>query len=278
MTKSRASVGKEKAVSDTMQDANITFEQPLNEYIRICLRVEHLLDRVETSILGESEFESRTALEAMLEILNVIDRPDLKSKITKALSQHAAALMQLEQKENVDHKKLQAMLLELDQLVESLYNLPDKIGHPLRANTFLNCVRQYMANPGGASPFVTPSYYLWLQQPANVRIRDLLAWFSSFEQLKSAVKLLLQLTRGSNASEKLVAEAGFYQRPLDPKLTYHLVRVTTPLHLHVYPEISVGRHRLIVRFLELNIGDRGTKRVGDIEFELTCCLPLVSFV
>jgi len=262
----------------SMQEAKITFEQPLNEYIRICLRVEHLLNRVEASILGESEAESRTALEAMLEILNVIDRPDLKSKITQALGQHATALTQLEQKANVHHEKLQAILIELDQLIESLYNLPDKIGQQLRTNSFLNSIRQYMANPGGASPFVTPAYYLWLQQPASVRIRDLLAWFSAFEQLKSAVKLLLQLTRGSSAPEPLVADQGFYQRPLDPKLTYHLVRVTVPRQLQVYPEISVGRHRLIVRFLELNVNDRGVQRVGDIDFELTCCLPLVSFL
>ncbi len=261
-----------------MQEAKITFEQPLNEYIRICLRVEHLLTRVEGSILGDSETDSRTALEAMLEILNVIDRPDLKSKMTQALSQHANALTQLEQKANVDHDKLHSIILELDQLVESLYSLPDKIGQSLRTNSFLNSIRQYMANPGGASPFVTPAYYLWLQQSATVRIRDLLGWFSSFEQLKSAVKLLLQLTRGSNAPEPLVATQGFYQRSLDPKLVYHLVRVNTPLHLQVYPEISVGRHRLIVRFLELNIHDRGVQRVGDIEFELTCCLPLVSFI
>lgn len=260
-----------------MQEANITFEQPLNEYVRICLRVEHLLNRVEMSILGETETESRTALESMLEIINVIDRPDLKSKITKALSQHAAVLTQLEQKSNVDHEKLQSVLLELDQLVDSLYNLPDKIGQQLRSNTFLNTIRQHMANPGGASPFATPAYYLWLQQPAQTRIRDLLVWFSAFEQLKAAVNLLLQLTRGSTRPELLLAEQGFYQCSLDPRLTYHLVRVSVPTQLQVYPEISIGRHRLIVRFLELNVNDRGVQRVGDFNFELTCCLPLVGF-
>jgi cell division protein ZapD len=261
-----------------MQEAYITFEQPLNEYIRICLRVEHLVKRVEVSILGEAESESRTALEAILEILNVIDRPDLKSKLAKALSQHAGVLTQLEQKTNVDHEKLQAILVELDQLVDSLYNSPDRIGQELRTNSFLNTVRQYMANPGGASPFATPAYYLWLRQPAQIRIRDLLAWFSAFEELKTAVRLLLQLTRGSSNSEFLTAEQGFYQRPLDPKLIYHLLRVSVPVRLQLYPEISVGRHRLIVRFLELNVNDRGIQRVGDVDFELTCCLPLVNFI
>ncbi len=143
-----------------MQDANIIFEQPLNEYIRVCLRVEYLFGRVEQTIRGESSGESRVAMEAMLEILNVIDRPDLKNKITKALSQHAGVLTQLEQKPNVDRDKLQSILVELDQLVDSLYHLPDKIGQRLRTNSFLTTIRQHMANPGGANPFSTPAYYL----------------------------------------------------------------------------------------------------------------------
>jgi cell division protein ZapD len=260
-----------------MQEATITFEQPLNEYIRICLRLEHLFTRVESSILGDSETESRTALEAILEVLNVIDRPDLKPKITKALSQHAAVLTQLEHQSDVDQTRLQAILAELDQLIDGLYHLPDKIGHTLRTNSFLNHIRQYMANPGGASPFVTPAYYLWLQQPASVRIQNLLTWFSVFEQLKSATKLLLQLTRGSTAQEKLVTTQGLYQRTLDPKLNYHLVRVTVPLHLQIYPEISVGKHRLIVRFLTLHIENRTLERVPDVAFELSCCLSRVHF-
>ena len=261
-----------------MQEAKITFEQPLNEYIRICLRVENLIQRIEWSMLGESGMDSRNALEAILEIINIIDRPDLKTKIAKALSQHAAALAQLEQKSHVDHDKLLSILNELDQLVDSLYHLPDKIGQQLRTSSFLNHIRQCMGNPGGTCPFTTPAYYLWLQQPAHTRVHDLLSWFSAFEQLKAAVNLLLRLTRESADPEILVAEQGFYQCALDPKLAYHLVRVSIPLDLKIYPEITIGRHRLIVRFLELNVSDRSTQRVGDIEFELICCLPLVSFI
>jgi cell division protein ZapD len=261
-----------------MQEAKIIFEQPLNEYIRICLRVEHLMQRVEGSILKESDAESRNAVEAMLEIINVIERPDLKSKMAKALSQHAVALTQLEQKSDVDHDKLQVILNELDRLVDSLYRLPDKIGQELRASAFLSSIRQYMANPGGTCPFTTPAYYLWSKQPAEVRIRDLMSWFEAFEHLKAAVDLLLRLTRDSAQFEVLIAERGFYQRSLDPKIAYHMVRVAAPLHLRIYPEISVSRHRLIVRFLELNVHSKNVQKVGDVEFELTFCLPLVSFV
>jgi cell division protein ZapD len=259
-----------------MQDPIITFEQPLNEYVRVCLRLEHLFADINQHIGGQNLWESRIAVSSMLEALNVIDRPDLKSKISKALTQHAQALSLLEEKPNVDREKLREILAELMQLTENLYKNQDKMGHNLRSNSFLNSIRQHMANPGGASAFSTPAYHLWLHLPAEIRQQNLTEWYGEFDQIKIAVKLLLQLTRGSTMPQSLVAGQGFYQQGLDPKFAYHLVRVSVPLNLQVYPEISVGKHRLSVRFLELNVQDRACQSAGDIPFELTCCLPLVN--
>jgi len=259
-----------------MQHNAITFEQPLNEYIRVCLRLEHLFEQIKHNINDSNAWSCRIALSGMLEALNVIDRPDLKSKFTKALSQHANALAQLETQPNVDSKKLREILDELDQLTDSLYKAQDKMGHQLRTNNFLNSIRQHMGNPGGACAFSTPSYHLWLEQPAEVRTRNLKTWYTEFEQLKTTVRLLLQLTRGSTHPQALVAIQGFYQQSLDPKLGYHLVRVTVPSEKNVYPEISVGKHRLSVRFMELNTDDRPIQTNENIHFDLTCCLPLVS--
>lgn len=261
-----------------MQDAiTITFEQPLNEYIRVCLRLEQLFAQVASQIIQDNVWSCRAALEGMLEALNVIDRPDLKSKLTKALSQHAATLTQLETKPNVDHQKLSLILNELNQLIDGLYKTPDKMGQDLRNNPFLNSIRQHMANPGGACNFSLPAYYLWLEQPLEIKQQNLRQWFAEFQQLQTAVKLILQLTRGSTLPQSMIAPGGFYHQTLDPKLAYHLVRVTLNKDQQVYPEISVGKHRLSVRFMTLNTEDKSQQVTRHIPFELTCCLPLAGF-
>src|SRR5690606_117966 len=143
-------------------------------------RVEHLLNRIEANLVGDTQMQSRVALEAMLEMVIVIDTPDLRWKMIKELTQHATSLSQFEHQDHVDHNRLQSTLVELDQLVDSFYSLPDAIGQQLRSNPFLNTIRQHMANPGGACPFGTPAYFLWLHQPVNVRNQHLLSWFSAF--------------------------------------------------------------------------------------------------
>lgn len=256
-----------------MQDDMITYEQPLNEHIRVCLRLEHLFEQILINIENSSEWSSRTAALAMLETLNVIDRPDLKTKLTKALTQHTTTLTQLEVLPQVDSTKLRSILSELDRLIDALYATQGKIGQPLRNNEFLNIIRQHLYNPGGAVNFSNPAFQLWLQQPSVNRISDLKKWFKEFDQLRDVVNLLLRLTRQSCLPIERYADKGFYQQALDPNTICEMVRVILPISSNLYPEISVGRHRLSVRFLEPNCHEQGRSKQCDanLKFKLTCC-------
>jgi cell division protein ZapD len=251
--------------------AKITFEQPINEHVRLCLRLEHLFKQLEENLPIETEWGSRVALAAILEILNVIDRPDLKTKLTKALSQHSTKLSQLEKSPQVNKDKLHEVLSELDRLNETLFNMPGKIGQNLRENDFLNTIRQYSYNPGGACNFCLPAYQLWLQQPSTLRTQTLHAWIKHFVNLREAVFLLLSLIRNSATSSQQLARDGFYQQALDPNDPCELVRVTLPANVGIYPEISVGRHRMSVRFLLENLHDRAKQLQNDIVFDLSVC-------
>jgi len=252
-------------------DAKITFEQPINEHMRLCLRLEHLFRQLDDNITVETEWGSRVALSAILEILNVIDRPDLKTKLTKALSQHTAKLSQLEKSPQVNKEKLREVLNELDRLTDTLFNLPGKIGQSLRENDFLNAIRQYSYNPGGACNFCLPAYQLWLRQPSAHRIQTMHAWIKHFVNLREAVFLLLNLIRNGATSSQQLAREGFYQQALDPNDPCEIVRVTLPANVGIYPEISVGRHRMSVRFLLENLHDRAKQLQNDIVFDLSIC-------
>jgi cell division protein ZapD len=257
-----------------MQGDIIVYEQPLNEHIRVCLRLEHLFDQVLINIDSTSEWASRTAILSILETVNVIDRPDLKTKLTKALTQHASTLSQLEILPQVDSSKLRSVLGELDRLIDQLYATQGKIGQVLRTNEFLNNVRQHLYNPGGAVNFSNPALQLWLHSPSVNRIEDLQTWFKEFDQIRDVVGLLLRLTRESSVPIEKYADNGFYQQALDPNVSCELVRVAVPIQAKLYPEISVGRHRLSVRFLEPNCHEQGRSKQANsnIKFKLTCCV------
>ena len=97
-------------MSDTKNNEIIIFEQPLNEHMRICLRLEQLVLQLEEHLANQSTRGSQMALMTLLRLIDVMDRPDLKSKLMQMLTQYSTSLGQLEKLPQVDNQRLQAIL------------------------------------------------------------------------------------------------------------------------------------------------------------------------
>lgn len=249
----------------------IIYEQPLNEHMRACLRLENLFSQLSKTIDEPEEWATRHAMLTLLKILNVVDRPDLKAKLTKALSDHAAILTQLEKLPKVDTEKLRVFLDQLDFVIDELYALSGKIGQELHSHELLSSIRSHMHNPGGPCNFSLPAYQLWLKQPPAVRSHDLHSWAHHFALLQKAVELLLTLTRDFSKPQKHLAADGFYQQNLNSNQQGELVRVIVPSEYNIFPETSVGRHRLSIRFYKGDLTDKPQPLRDSIEFALLYC-------
>jgi len=252
---------------------NIIYEQPLNEPMRICLRLEHLFSQLKRySNLSDTE-SSQHALTSIVKLIDVINRPDLKSKLSQTLSQLASSLGQLERFPQVDPSRLSNLLLKLDSLIVNFHHQKTRVAERLRNNEFLNQIRLRQANPGGACIYSMPALALWLKNPPEKRANDLSIWDSEFSELRQIIDLILYLTRNSNEAQVCKAENGFYHQNLDPLLPCEIIRINVPTHYNVFPEFSVGRHRLSIRFLIPNYQEKGrpTQSREGFSFELTCC-------
>lgn len=251
---------------------SIIYEQPLNEHVRVCLRLEHLFNQILHWMHGSSSWDSRAALQALLEILNVLDRPDLKSKLVKELDRYNEILERFSNMPHIDKGKLAAVQHEVQHTLRSLHLMQGRFAQNLRENEFLNSVRQYASNPGGGCNFEAPAYHYWLQQPVEDRTAQLTQWLTNLKTIQTAINLSLRLIRQSCAPQLQVAQTGFYQAALDAQTPCQLVRVCVAKGLHVYPEISVGRHGVSIRFLVLNLIERPAQTNDEVKFYLTTCV------
>lgn len=251
----------------------IFYEQPINEHIRACLRLDYLFNEALYHVRGSSPWSSRNTLAAIADILNILERPDLKTKLAKELSRHLHNLKRLENTPNVDTRKLVPVLYELEELMDTLHATSGRIGKELRENEFVNTIRQRLSTPGGTSDFDMPAYCLWLHMPASERITQLTEWLSSFDVIRNTVNLLLKIVRQSALPQAKIASDGFFQMPLDPQAPCQLIRVQLATSPAVYPEISVGRHGISIRFIELvTSGARATQIKEAVTFDLTVCI------
>jgi cell division protein ZapD len=250
----------------------IIFEQPLNERIRTFLRLEFLFKRVDSALTGLSEMDHRDALDAMLSMLSVFERSDLKQELMKEIERLISNLSALENAPGVDRSALEALLADLDQSLDALHIQKSGIGQALRENDFLYGIRQRSSIPGGTCDFDLPAYHFWLQHTApEQRTEQCFTWLKEFHSVRNAVEMSLRLIRGSVGFREETAEDGFFQRSLDTSQPYQLIRVQIPNTVSYFPEVSGGKHRFTVRFMEFDIKQRPQQAREQISFRLSCC-------
>lgn len=251
-----------------MIDSTITYEQPLNELIRVCLRLEQLFYQLDHQIDDDSILGARNTVTSIISLLYLLDRPDLKAKLAKELGHHASNLIRLENNPEIDQAKLHILLGQVDELIRCFIDSSGKIGQPLREVELLNSLRLHLSTAGGGCSFDIPLFHYWLQQPKEYRQQVFKSWLGEFESVRTAAELILQLIREGSTAQEKSADNGFYQELLDPQLNLRLLRVAIPHGVDAYPEISVGRHFLSIRFYAPSVKDRPTQYQNNIAFWL----------
>lgn len=254
-----------------LMSKTIIYEQPLNEIMRVCLRLELLFQQIDRQYQDHSQLATRNVVGFILDVLNLLDRPDLKAKLAKEMSYLLANLMRYGNAPEIDVDKFSQITQQLDDYSRKLIESSGKIGHRLREIELLNTLRLNLSNPGGGCSFDLPLYHYWLQQPQEQRAALIENWLSDFNQIRSIVSLVLDLVRKNAKSEKKTAIHGFHQELLDPQLNLRMIRIRIDEGIPTYPEISVGRHFMSVRFYSPNIEKRPLQYAENIPFWISYC-------
>lgn len=249
----------------------IIYEQPLNEVIRVCLRLEHLFQQIDHQLNDPSLLASRNIINYIINVLQLLDRADLKAKLAKELSLHLSSLMRYGNMPEIDSQKLNHLTQQIDSLSRSLIDSSGKIAHRLRDVELLNSLRLHLATPGGGCAFDTPLYHHWLQQPAHIRQETIEDWMSDFSQIRTASSLALDLVRKNAKTEQKMATHGFYQELLDPNSNLRMIRIFIEPDIFAYPETSLGRHFLSIRFFSPDILKRPIQFADNLDFWISYC-------
>lgn len=251
----------------------ITYEQPLNERVRTFLRLEHLFDREDHFQTNSGEWDSRVCLSLLLDIIDMLSRSDVKAELIKEMERHAVTLTGLKSNPGVDLQRLALILDDINQQLGVLRDSAYQPGQTLRQNELVNSIKQRSSIPGGSCNFDLPAYHHWLQKPTDERNNDLDNWREDLLVIKKSIRLALLMIR--NSANPVVEKAmnGFFQKPIEGNVSCQMIRIMLPLGSTFFPEISGGKHRFTVRFLEQrSTSERPVQSKSTVEFELHCCI------
>lgn len=238
----------------------------------MCLRVETLMKRFHYFLSLKGSWSGYSALLAILEITTFLERGDLKQELLKELDRQSSSLKALAAHEGVDTAKLELILSKQKAAQERVLQLNGKLGEHLKRVDFLLAIKQRTSIPGGNCDFDLPELRYWLNQSHEQREADLRRWGAPYLELETAIEIILNVIRDSATPKPEIAENGFFQQPLDPQQANQLLRISIPVDENIYPEISAGKHRYSVRFLDpLPIDSTPSQVKRDVPFMLSRC-------
>lgn len=255
-----------------MLDPNlIIYEQPLNEIIRACLRLEQLFCHIDHHLDDKSRIGVKNAVTYVIHLLNVVDRPDLKAKLAKEISQQLYNISRIEDIDPANKENCEILTHNLQRLSRNLIDCNGKIGQRLRNIELLNTLKMHVNTPGGGCHFDVPIYHYWLQQPIATCHEIIRNWLTEFDELQQATDLVLKLVRKNAKHENRTAIHGFHQELLDHHTQLRMIRIAVPPEFATFPEISIGRHFFSVRFFTPTIDRRPPQFSENIPFVVAYC-------
>jgi len=250
----------------------VAYEQPLNERMRTFMRLEFLFEQLAHHATGTHLWDARAALATLLEVMAILNKGDVRTEVLKELERDAVLLNRLRTRDGVDEQRASNILESLEKIRRRVDSPERQLAQSLRESDFLAGIRNRASIPGGTCAFDLPALHFWLSQSSAERARDLTLWLDHLDPVRRALKLILMLTRESAAPTHHDAGAGLFQMNLDGGLPFQLVRVLIAQELRVFPEISAGKHRFTIRFLERpDLEQRARQTQRDVSFQLVLC-------
>ncbi len=251
----------------------ISYEFPLNERMRVFIRLEQLFLQLDHFLNGSNIWDKRATVSTLVDILQVFSRHDLKAETLKELERHSNRLNQLSSHEGVDTKRLRKILDDLNATSKILYATNGKIDLSSMNSDLFQTISQRSTIPGGTCSFDLPSYHFWLEQNQELQDEDLHKWISLFSPIRTAVDLILNFIRLSGAATEETAHMGFYQATLDQTQPYQILIIKLLRTTPYFVEISGGKHRFTARFMHSSSGNIRPKQADtDVNFQLSYCI------
>lgn len=237
------------------------------------LRIEALINKLDYFANLNNDHASYHAILTILEITALVERGDIKQELIKEMERQHKVLNALISHQSVDKSRLELTLSKLKHGLNNIHAMDGKLGEHLKRIDFLLTIKQRSSIPGGSCDFDLPQLRYWLNRDFNTRQHDLKRWSQPYIQLYKMIDLALNIIRDSAHAEKVVAPNGFFQETLDTSQANQLIRIELPRDCDIFPEISAGKHRYTIRFLQSQqtVDQIPVQYKQDVEFKLFRC-------
>lgn len=254
-------------------EACFVYEHPLNERIRLFMRLEALFLQMKQFHQASEYYSIQLFLDALFDVLDFLHRYEIRSELIKELQNYKTAIERGTFMLERDSNYREQSLLDLDKSIHEIHGLSLQILSILRENELLNSLRQRNFNQSGNCLFEVPAFQHWLNQAQGQQSAFLLEVYQYFLPIIQSIGLVLRLVRDEAECEMVTSEEGMLLRNLDAKKRNQMIRIHLPKTIQAFPRISGDRHRVAIRLMAQQLLSERAKQIAEkTEFHLQICM------
>ena len=227
-----------------MYRETIVFQLATHYLPKIALRLECLFLTIEQACEEIHPVIHHYALKNILEIIKLIEKPELKSRFLKEFMRIEHAL---NKSQTIISNTLYA---DLFLQIQHLNNVSGRFGESIYQDPFLQSIRLTQAAQYNDCELHSPQLMLWLENDPSKRQNDLTSWLKCLQTLYNTVIVYLALLRGTAEFDKIDMLSGFYQRSLPSNTSCHLILLKMDKNCGIVPKMQLGHHGLSLRLCE----------------------------
>ena len=248
-----------------------SYEFPFNERIRTLLRLEDLFGKILLNVAAGHQHNHHSALISLLQMLDIIDRADLKMDLVQELDRQRLSMQNLRGNPVISETVLDKILKEIGASSTTLRSDNAKLGQHLRENEWLMSIKQRTGILGGVCQFDLPSYHHWLNLDQAKRKHDFDSWLARLRPMHDAIKTILHILRGSGLATNHHVGNGFFQQMLGGAKPAQMLRIELLNDCPCFPEVSANKYAINVRFFALDFVQKPKQCDHEIDFKMTLC-------
>jgi cell division protein ZapD len=246
-----------------MREHTIIFQLPTHFLPKIALRLEYLFSTMKQACEEDHPIIHNSALQNLTEILQLIQKPELKSRFLKEL-------MRIEHITNKSNDIISPDLYaRLYTQIQVLTQLVGRFGEGLQQDPLIQSTRASQSASINDCDIQPPQLVMWLQSAPETRKANLRLWLTALSPLHNTVQVYLNILRYSAKFHQIDLFNGFYQCQLPSKSYCHLILLRMNNEIGIFPQMQLGHHGLSLRLFEINTN----KEVRDCsaQFEIAIC-------
>lgn len=226
----------------TMQTQDIIYQQSPQFLPKVSIRIENLLAYIREGLHESHPITHHYALKNIIELLKIIEKPELRSRYTKEFIRLEYTLS----------KVLPQQAPELWQKFEEtsihLQNCVNRLSSPIFQDQFLQSLRMRIQENWQECELQTPQLYRWLHQPGHYRKECLKSWLNDLQEIESIVQVYMNILRFFIHYSQVQVNQNYYHQLINGNPVCQLIVLKLDAQLPVIPKIQIGNNSLSIYF------------------------------